>query len=101
MPMRRLISKEKLQTPFIPGESSFLFAWTMQFRYATFFLYLGGVRWLDSVNPPAAQNLEALTACIKGMLVGVGAPCGDLPLQGAIRKTVNLPESSQDHRIKT
>jgi hypothetical protein len=65
-----------------------------------FLPYLGGVRWLDSVNPPAEQNLEELTACIKGMLVGVGAPCGDPPLQGAMRKTANLPESSQD-RIKT
>jgi len=66
-----------------------------------FLSYLGGVRWLDSVNPPAEQNLDALTASIKGMLVGVSAPCSDFPLQGVIRKTVNLPKSSQDQLIPT
>ena len=61
-----------------------------------FLSYLDSVRWLDAANPPVEQNLEALKECVKGMLVGVAAPSSDLPLRGAIRKTENLPKSSQD-----
>ena len=66
-----------------------------------FLFYLGNARWVESVYPPAEQNLEALTSCIKGMLAGVAAPCSELSLQGARKKAANLLKSSQDHQIRT
>jgi TIR domain len=66
-----------------------------------FLFYLGNARWFESVDPPAEQNLEALTACIKGMLVGGAAPCSDVSLQGAMKKTANLLKSSPDTQIPT
>ena len=63
--------------------------------------YLGNVRWLDSVDPPAEQDLEALTACIKGMPVGAAASGVDLSPQGGIKKTVNLSRNSLDCRVQT
>jgi len=66
-----------------------------------FLFYLGNARWVESVDPPAEQNLEALTSCIKGMLAGVAAPCSELSAQGARKKAANLLKSSQDHQIRT
>src|SRR5262249_46832926 len=51
-----------------------------------FLPYLGGVRWLDSVNPPAEQHLEALTARVKGLLLGPAVTSSALPTDGAKKK---------------
>ncbi len=61
----------------------------------SFLFYIGNVPWLNAGSPPAEQDLEALTARIKG-LVSDGAVTGnDVPLR-TVRQTtatLNYPNS--------
>jgi hypothetical protein len=66
-----------------------------------FLFYLGDARWFESVDPPGEQNLEALTSCIKRMLLDIAAPCSELSPEGAGKKTANPLKNSQDHHTRT
>ena len=51
-----------------------------------FLFYLGSVPWLNAVNPPAEEQLDALTARIKGLL----SRSTVIPPQGAGKTTAGL-----------
>ena len=51
-----------------------------------FLFYLGSVPWLNAVNPPTEEQLDALTARIKGLLSGSTV----IPPQGAGKTTAGL-----------
>jgi hypothetical protein len=55
-----------------------------------FLFYLGDGRWFDAASPPAEQDLEALTARIKGLLVGLAVSCNHLPPQAARKERATL-----------
>ena len=51
-----------------------------------FLFYLGNVPWLNAINPPAEEQLDALTARIKGLL----SHSTVIPPQGAGKTTARL-----------
>ena len=63
-----------------------------------FLSYLDSVRWFDSVNPPAEQNLQAFTARVKEILPGLHLSHSKLTspeaIQGVVR--VSLANSYED-----
>jgi hypothetical protein len=55
-----------------------------------FLSYLDTVRWFDSVNPPAEQNLQAFTARLKDMLIGLPLSHSKLASPEAIKGAARL-----------
>src|ERR1700730_3318456 len=52
-----------------------------------FLFYLGDFRWFDASGPTPEQHLEALTARIKGLLLGPAVTSNALPSQSANKRT--------------
>jgi hypothetical protein len=52
-----------------------------------FLFYLGAVRWLDASGPSPEQHLEALTARVKGLLLGPAVTPNALRSHSANRRT--------------
>jgi TIR domain-containing protein len=55
-----------------------------------FLFYLGDVRWFDAFGPHPEQDLEALTAHIKGLLLGPAASSNSLCPPSANKRTLAL-----------
>jgi hypothetical protein len=49
--------------------------------------YLGDAKWFDAHDPPDEQDLERLTAHVKGLPVGLSASGNNFALQGPMKKT--------------
>jgi TIR domain-containing protein len=52
--------------------------------------YLSKVPWFNSLNPPTEEHLEALTARIKGLMIGSAGAGNATPPQSQKRKTASL-----------
>jgi hypothetical protein len=58
--------------------------------------YLGDAQWFDAPGPSIEQDLDALAARIKGLLVSLPAHSNDLALQGPIKRAaLNLVNSGE------
>jgi TIR domain len=55
-----------------------------------FLFYLGDVRWFDAFGPHPERHLEALTAHIKGLLLGPAVTSNPLRSRSANKRTVAL-----------
>ena len=67
-----------------------------------FLFYLSNVPWFDAANPPTEQDLEALTAHIKGLVSGCIVPGDTFPPQSAKQTTATLNVSkSSKYSLQT